>query len=234
MFDYSTGFNGLDSKFSKPIPATHHQVVVELHMTDMANAYVQGILFEMARVMPNQWDMMPISSEEMHNYIIYIISERVKAIHGSCANWRADKELWIPSFIQYLISQMGEVFVADKGILVTCELADKVDYSLEDALKVNQKLRLYAEEMKSFHQDAFPRGKEGSLDFMVTAVIEGVVRSLSVLSHPAVTLLTAFTDMRVVRVDDQDADSVFLERYDQRYDEVPYIKSVFSSQAGVI
>jgi hypothetical protein len=88
----------------------------------------------------------------------------------------------------------------------------------EDALAISDKISAY-EGYVQMVKDGMPRGIEGDVDLMTTALIAGFVRSIDVVDHISTTYITAFLNMKIKE------EAMYKVLYRVQYDDIGYISS---------
>lgn len=112
MADFSHVDLGTGSPTYRQMQSVHVCVDPGVIMDKYADAFVM----ELQRKAPLKYDRIKITKEEVRNYCSYLLSERIKSVHFECTDWKRLRVLWIPSFIQYALSCVGQVVLREYGI----------------------------------------------------------------------------------------------------------------------
>lgn len=200
-------------------------IEVELSAENLLGDYARGFVREAYRVNPLRAEQVDLKSEEVEEYAKYILSERVKCVKGECKDFRKLKSLYIPSYLQYNISMIGEVVIREKGIrlIPTCEPSEM---TLDQALVISNKIGAFEDDLQVV-RDAMPREITGDRDVMSTAMIAGYVRSMEKVQHVSATYVTAFLGMKLRQ------ELAFATLYRVQYDDVAFIASALTQHRGI-
>lgn len=193
-----------------------------LFVGDYAKAYCA----ELERRNPDRYDASGISEEDLNSYFLGLIAIRLDQIHGQCNVWRQAKELYIPSWIQFLLSGVGIVTDYTHGLILNPVY--KAQYDIDKMLDTSSKLRVFSSDGVSLHKDAFPRDIEGDADMMGMAIINGYIQSMSEIPHPIQSYVAAFLGLRL----EQEANYKMMYRV--RYDDVNFIRQMLKHEEAII
>lgn len=223
-----TSFDELDLGTGSPTSVSMETIDVQISgsalLTNFAKAFVQ----EAQRKSPLRFQVQPLTAEEVDDYCQYLLYQRVLSVKQECPHWRKLKVLFIPSFVQYNMSLVGKVVLRQFGLTLqpTMEPITKTDgsiYSYDDALIISEKIAAF-EDCLQMVQDAMPRGIDGDVDVMSTALISGYVRSMHVVKHLASTYVAAFMNLTLQK------EAAFSALYRVQYDDINFITSALCSQ----
>lgn len=151
-------------------------------------------------------------------YVHGLLMIRVESIHDNCPNWRRAKELGIPPYIQWNISQFGEVYDFENGRKFVPEISSEVKYDINRMLEISNLLKAFQTDGVKLLFDAFPRNRQGDKETMSYVIIGDYIKGQNVSSHPAKSYITAFLGMKLK----QESDHKIL--YGVRYDDVDYVR----------
>lgn len=214
-------FQSLDFGTGQPSPVKMETVEVVLSSGNLMNDYCKAFINEANRRMPLTAALKDaLTLDELQLYCDYLLTERVKCVYLNCPEWRKLKTLWIPSFIQYVLSCVGEVIVRDYGIKLMPVLPKYSELTFEQAAAISEKICAYADKLQMV-RDAMPRGVEGDIDVMSCAIIESYVRSWRKASHASFTYVAAFLDAHLKE------ELAFKALYRIQYDDLEYLRSAF-------
>lgn len=215
-------FSNLDFGSQKPYPAKIEDIHVSIN-TDYLSNFAKAFVRELHRKAPTLADdpAYRVSTEEVVKYCHYLLERRVHNVHGQCNNFRQLKVLWIPAWIQFCLSQIGEVTIRDYGIKLIPE-CDDCELTFDEAKVISDKIGMF-EDYVSIVKDAMPRGIEGDPYTMSMAVIDGYVRSFQKDAHPVHAYVGAFLNLQIAK------DNALKSIYRMTYDDVQYILSALTS-----
>lgn len=158
-----------------------------------------------------------ISAEEaMFHYFKGILKIRIESVHDNCPNWKRAKALYIPAWLQFTISRVGEFIDRKHGLKFSPVFGEEYDMSW--LLEFSEKLASFTEDGVEMFKDAFPRDREGSADTMSLAVIDNYVKG----QHQVASInsyIAAFLGFKLK------SDNNLAMLYRVRYDDVDFIAS---------
>ena len=204
--------------------ARHDDITVVITDDNIAKPYVHGFISEMYRINPIFSKAIQLSEEELMDYINYLISERCKQVNGDYHARNRNKNMWIPDFIQYVISMIGIVEKRELGLRMIPEYGSEV-ISYEQATVVSNKLA-QTQDFMSLSRNAFPKDEFGDAEVMTTVLVSTSVKSMNVLTHPVNQLITAFLGMRLKE------EAMHGILYRVQYDDLQYLTNVLASIGG--
>lgn len=219
-------FAELDLGSAKPTSVEMQTIEVELSHDHLLGDYAKAFVREAYRVNPLRAQQVDLNDQELVQYAQYLLYQRVLCVRGECKDFRKLKILYIPAFLQYALSMIGQVIIRDKGIRLvpTCEDLNGFGYS--DAVLVSNKVGAFEDDLQIV-QDAMPRDISGDRDVMSTALIAGYVRSMEKVDHVSATYVTAFLGMKLKE------ELAFATLYRVQYDDVAFIASALASHRGL-
>lgn len=221
------GFQNLDFTSSNPCPVTTETIVVELTDSNLFDGYAKAFVNETYRVNPLKAEKVQLTEEELTRYVQYLVFQRIQCVKMDCPDYRKLKVLYIPVWIQYVISMIGQVNLRDKGLKLEPEYTKPDDLmKFDEALAVSDKIAAFESELQVV-VDAMPRSIEGDADVMTTAMIDGYVRAMSKVGHVSATYVTAFMGMKLKE------EAAFKVLYRVQYDDIAFITSVLTKQKGL-
>lgn len=211
---------------TKPTTGKLETVNVEIDPKIMINDFGAAYASELHRRNPLRADQTNLTSEELTEYFTQILALRVQYIHDECKVWRQIKQLNIPTWIQFVISQVGRLIDYDFGLKVIPQLDYQID--LNFLLNVSIRLEAFKSDGVTMHKDAFPRSKDGDKDVMSMALIEGFVYSRTKDAHPLQSYVSAFLGLKLIE------EQTFKILYRVRYDDVDFIRSMLMTEETLI
>lgn len=183
MLDNNNSFATMTFGSAGPIPAKQETIVVEIDPAIMVDAYAESFVKEAERKNPLKAERVGLTAEEMRSYARFILKQRVLSVEGNCSLYRQLKPLYIPSYLQYAISMVGEVVIRQKGLRLIPHYDEKV-ITIEEAREISEKIGYFVEDLQIV-RDAMPRDAAGDVDTMSTALIAGYAMSIEKVEHEA-------------------------------------------------
>lgn len=219
-------FQNLDLGTGQPTSVPMETVDVQISSQLLVKNYAIAFVREAYRVAPLRAEQVALTSEEVVNYVDYLFTKRVECVDDNCKDWRKLKNLAIPSYVQYILSQVGTVVVRDYGLKLHPVVQTPSTMTFEDALVISDKIRAFENDLQVV-VDAMPREKTGNIDVMSCALIDGYVRSFRKAEHVSSTYAAAFANMKLVQ------ESAFNALYRVQYDDLEFIAAALAMQKGL-
>lgn len=211
-----------------PVAADMEDIIIEINPTDFLDGYSRAFVFEAQRTNPIMFDSNPITEQEVSAYSTFLISERIKSVHNQCPDWKNLKLLWIPDWIQYVISLIGKFTNYEFGLKFTPILNESVEViDIAEAFRISEKLSKYSTSM-GMHKDAMPRGDEGDEDVMSCALISNRIKATKRLAHPESSYVAAFAGLTLRK------EATMSILYRVSYDDINYIRNDFLSNKKIV
>jgi hypothetical protein len=211
---------------TKPTSALLETIVVqidsELILKDFAKAYAD----ELSRRNPTRAREVGLTEQELKDYFDGILAIRIESVEGYSPVWRQAKQLYIPSWIQFVISRVGEVIDTDRGLKIVPKFAGKYDF--DSLLVTSNRLRAFLSDGLALHKDAFPREREGDKDTMTMAIINGYVCGQVATTHPISSYVAAFLGFKLRE------EIAFKMLYRVRYDDIKYIQAMILAEESLL
>lgn len=224
---FASSFNSMNLGSGQPISVPLETIEVLISAENLLGDYARAFVKEAYRVNPLRAEQVGLTSEEVAKYSHYLLVQRVANIHDECSVFRKLKCLYIPVWIQYNLSMIGEVTIRDKGLrLVPVMEQTTPTLSFEEALAISEKIGMFEDDLQIV-QDAMPRSNAGDKDVMSTALIAGYVRSLEKVEHVSSTYVTTFLGMKLKE------EMAFKILYRVQYDDAAFIASAITTQRGL-
>lgn len=226
MSDVKHPFETLDLGSTKPTSVPMDVVHVEITSDNLLGDYARAFVREAYRVNPLRAEQVSLTEEEVQNYCTFLLTKRIECVEDACRDFRMLKNMYIPAWIQYNLSMIGEVLIRDKGLkLVPCML-ERSQMTIEEALAISDKIGAFEDDLQVF-LDAMPRSKAGDRDVMSTALIAGYVRALEPVEHVASTYVTAFLGMKLKE------EVAMAVLYRVQYDDLGFIAAALTRAKGL-
>jgi hypothetical protein len=226
MNSFASSFEALNLGTTQPTSVRMETVEVEVSMGDMVSQYGKAFVREAFRKNPLRAEQINLTDEEVTDYCDFLLTQRVRSIKGDCPDFRKLKCLYVPAYIQYVLSQIGEVTIREQGLKLVPTVKAESEMTLADAITISEKIGMLIDDLQIV-QDAMPRESEGCRDVMSTALIAGYVRSMKVVDHVSSTYVTAFLNMKLKQ------ESAFQALYRVQYDDIDFIASALTTQRGL-
>lgn len=217
----STNFEGMVIGAAKPTAVPTETINVSISATTLLNNYAQAFVSEARRKNPLTYNVVNLTVEEMIEYVKYLLMKRIECVENRCADFRMLKVLYIPSYIQYILSQIGEYLNRETGIKLVPKLDPKeakkiINYN--EALAISDKIRAFEDDLQMV-KDAMPRSIDGNGDVMSCALIADYVRAQHKVEHVASTYVAAFAGFKL------EEELAFKVLYRVQYDDIAFITS---------
>lgn len=222
----ATQFQSLDLGTGKPTSVPVEVVEVKVEIGDIASGFAKAFVNEAYRKAPLRAEQVNLSQEELEKYLDFLLQQRVLCVEGKCELFRKLKVLYIPSFVQYVLSLVGTVTMRDIGLTIRPVFEHENVISYEEALAISEKVGSFIDDLQIV-QDAMPRTAEGNQDVMSTALIAGYVRAIKPVQHVVATYVSAFLNFQLRK------ETAFQTLYRVQYDDVSFIASAFTTQKGL-
>jgi len=213
-----SGFTNLNLGSNPPIAIPMEEVEVNLSGAGLMEAYASAFVREAFRMNPERAKAVDLKEDELIAYANYLLTKRIEVINNDCKDFRNLKVLYIPSFLQYVLSLIGIFINRARGLKFIPILENPSKMSYKEALAVSEKVGSLQDDLQIV-QDAMPRDIYGNKDVMSTAIIAGYVRAYHEVDHPVATYVTAFLNMSLRK----ELDLAVLYRV--QYDDVEFITS---------
>lgn len=226
MENYVNALMKLDELTPHPTAVPTETVEIQISESDLFSGYAKAFINEMYRVNPLKAEQVELTEGEMVQYIRYLLVKRVETVHMNCPDFRRLKVLYIPSWIQYNLSMIGEVTLRDRGLKLLPIVDNDNIITYDQALIISDKIAAFENELQMV-RDGMPRSITGDADVMSTAMIDGYVRSLAKVDHVASTYVTAFMGMKLKE------EAAFKVLYRVQYDDLEFIASALTAQKGL-
>lgn len=220
-------FQNMDFGLSTPTSVPMEEVQVDISSASMIEDYAKAFVKEAYRVAPLKAEQVKISEEEVVAYATYLLTKRIECVNGMCPDFRLLKLLFIPSFIQYVLSMVGIVVNRAYGLKFTPIQSKPSKMTYDEAKVISEKIGAFIDDLQVV-QDGMPRDNAGNPDVMSSALIAGYVRSFQKVEHPAAVYVTAFLNMRLKK------ETAFQALYRIQYEDYEFLATAFSSMKGVI
>lgn len=206
--------------------------VEELSLTfnlSMFSDYAKAYYGEIQRRNIRKLESSELSVEELETYFKSLFIIRIKSLGISgFKEWRQARQLYIPAWIQLIISKYGVLNKPEFGIRIVPTIDGIVN--VNDLLVTSNKLSSFMDDGMFMVKDGFPREAEGDVDVMMMAVFENQVRGIIRPDNPSplAQLVTAFTNAKI------EQDTTLKALYRISYDDVDFIKSMLLNDRRLV
>lgn len=210
----------------------HGISVEEINLTfnlDMFSDYAKAYYGEIQRRNIRKLEATQLSIDELDEYFRGLFIIRIKSLHnGGFKDWRQAKLLFIPAWIQLIISKYGVLNKPEFGLRIVPTI--EAEININNLLITSQKLSSFTDDGMFMVRDGFPRDNEGDIDVMMMAVFENQVRGIIRPDNPSplAQLVAAFTNQKI------EQDTTFKALYRISYDEVDFIKSMLLNDRRLV
>jgi len=221
-----TDFSKLDIGSTQPITKPMETVEVVVTSAGLMGDYARAFVREAKRVNPDRAKQVDLTEDELVDYANYLLAKRIQCVNNTCSDFRRLKALYIPSYLQYVLSMIGLVIDRSYGLRLVPVMNEGPMMSLDDALLVSEKIGSFENDLQIV-QDAMPRDIYGDVNVMSTALIAGYVMSYQRVGHPAATYVTAFLGMTLRK------ETAFTALYRIQYDDLDFITAALLTQKGL-
>lgn len=222
----NVNYQELDFGTKSGTPIRQDLIEVKIGVSVMGKNYTAAMINHVCNVCPAIQERVNLTQEELDNYLLYLIQQRCDQCNGKCENWGRLKALYIPSYAQFVLSQIG-VFVDRKyaiKVVPIPEVESSISYS--QAVQISERLSEF-EDYLHMSNAAMPPQLEGDPVVMSSAIIADKVRSMSREMSPAMQYVVAFANMSLAK------ENAFAALYRTQYDDIETIQLQVTSRALV-
>ena len=240
-------------------PITTEVIDVKVGADSMLRAYGQAVVDEAQRTNPTLFNVEPITIDEIMEYAQFLLQARVDLVNVKPGvRVHQFKQLWIPVFIQHVLSSIGIVDYYKIGLKVRpiVEQTRVVNPQTQETMQSDGDITSAVEssvpgstDTKSYNldaaeafscklskyrdglqmvQNAMPSDFKGDPDVMSCAVINDYVRSLKQDTHPAAAYVAAFAGFQLVE------QTSLAALYRIQYDDMNFIKGMYRGARGIL
>lgn len=192
----------------------------------LLGSYAKAFVMEANRVAPFIQERVNLSVDEVQQYCSYLITQRVKIINGDGESTRKLKTLYIPAFIQYILSSVGIVIDRIYGLKLIPVVENPSTLKFSQAAEISERISMFIDKLQILY-DAMPYDESGDEEVMASVLIDDTIRSYKVLTHPAATYASAFLGSRLRK------DEALKAIYRISYDDVGFISAALITQKGI-
>lgn len=219
-------YQELDFGTKSGTPIRQDLIEVKIGVSVMGKNYVAAMINHVCNECPAIQERVQLTETELIDYLTYLIQQRCDQCAGKCENWGRLKALYIPSYAQFVLSQIG-VFTDRKyaiKVMPVPEVESTMTYA--QAVKISERLAEF-EDYLHMSNAAMPPQVEGDPVVMSSAIIADKVRSMSREMSPAMQYVVAFANMSLVK------ETAFSALYRTQYDDIETIQLQVTSRALV-
>jgi len=219
-------FSNIDLTGTKPTTVPMQTVQVMIEPTELFKGFSRAFVAEASRVAYRKAEQVKLTEEEVEKYITFLLYQRVLCVLNQCELYRKLKALYIPSWIQYNMSLIGEVIIREEGLRFVPTMA-KQEFDFNEMLQISEKIGCFERDLQIV-RDAMPRSTQGDVNLMSTAQIAGMIRTVKPVQHVSYTYSTAFLGMKLRE------EAMFQILYRQQYDSYDDIAAVLLSDHRIL
>lgn len=207
--DYGTRTSAVDTEEIRVV------VQPEIILNGWAEAYAR----ELARLNPIKYGTKAthVSGNELTAYFNTLLYFRIRQINDERIDcWRQLKSMAIPSWVEYMLTCVGIVYIRDYGLKIVPEMGETKPLSMSEMLEISEKLRMYENDGLVLHIDAMPRSREGDADVMSYTIAGQFIMGMKIC-QPLSSYMAAFLGLKI-------QEDKFMNLYRVRYDDLEFIK----------
>lgn len=194
----------------------------ELMVKDFATAYER----ELFRRNANRAEREKLTAAELYTYFQGLIAIHLEHDNvGTVKDWRKAKELYIPAWIQHVLSQVGTYVDPIRGLKFVPHI--KCQYDMKVMLEISDRLGAFRVDGLKIFKDAFPRNPEGDAEVMSMIIAEDCVRSMSPDAHPSSSYVAAFLGFKLRE------EMALLMMYRVKYDDIVYVHEMLLREESI-
>lgn len=174
------------------------EIKLELMLDEVMEEYAKAYYYELNRHNPNKFEVSDLTEKEVYDYFRGLMAIRIASVGDQGYKfWRQAKELLVPAWIQFVLTQYGILFKPEIGISIIPIVAYEPD--INAMLVTSRKLSSFKADGIFLEKDAIPRAKEGDEDVMMMAVFGSEVRGMMRESEPSPTaqLVVGFVNAKL-------------------------------------
>lgn len=203
------------------------EVSINLDSSIILKQFAVAYAKDLARRQPVRAKEVNLTAEELYEYFQGLLKIRVDSIHGTCSVWRQAKALYMPCWIEFVLTQIGIVVDRERGL----KLDPKFEFTLD-----MEKMKETSERLSSFMtgegavvlvKDAFPRKEEGDMETMSMAIIGDYVCSMAKTSHPIASYVAGFLGFTLEK------ETAFKMLYRVRYDDIEMLRELLIAEHSI-
>lgn len=210
---------------TKATTVKFEEIQVTINPDLIINDYAEAYSKELHRRNPSRASTVGVTKDELFEYFKTLLAIRVESISNDCKVWRQAKALLIPTWMEFVLSRVGEVIDNDRGLKITPIF--EFDYDINRAFETSDKLRAFLSDGLVLHKDAFPRTPDGDVETMSMVIIDDYVTSQTKDAHPIASYVAAFLGYKLKE------ELAFKMLYRVRYDDVNFISSMLLREGTV-
>lgn len=216
----------MDLGSSKGISIPMETIAVTISTEYLLGDYVKGFISEIDMRTPLRGQQIALTEAELMEYLGYLLTVRCQYVRGEKVPWQELKLLWIPSFMQFVLSLIGEVEDREFGIKVVPFMDKESKLTLQKAITISEKLAVLQDDF-DLVKDALPRTPVGNQSVMSSAVIGEYVRAYRKVEHPIYTYVAALLNMKLKE------ETALQSLYRFQYDDINFIHAALTVHRGI-
>lgn len=204
---------------SVPMRDLHVKVGIE-GMASFNEAFVR----EGERKNPLMAEKVNLTTEELADYEMFLLVNRVDIVDGKCKTFRMLKRLAMPCFVERVLTDVGRVTIRERGLDIHPAVDDsyrKKMISLDDAIVISQKIESFYDDL-AVVLGAMPGDEGGNSETMTLALIEDYVVGMGDYDDPLVQYIVFALQCMLIETE-------YNSLYYMRYDDVRTIEANMSA-----
>jgi len=203
-------------------------IEVRINPDLMVKDYAKATVLEMYRMNPIKFEGLSITEEDVYYYFSQLLSLRIQQVNGQKVPWRLMKSFCAPAWIEFSLTNIGEVILADLGLrFIPVESESPAAYSEERMLSISSALRSFEREGLAIVVNVFATSVNGDPEVMTLCILDGYVHGMNVNSHPVKSYVASFLGQTLVK------EQSFKVLYRVRYDDIHYVASTLLNDPKV-
>lgn len=158
-------------------------------------AYTDELYANITMAISMKGGVFNVTHEEFVKYCENLISLRVSYVRKERISFGPTERIVVPSFLSLILSNIGIARHVDYGIELVPKIEQVEKLTDVEMRRISNSLKLL-KGMGFEYAEGYARDREGSLEFMTFALIDGMVYSISKDSHPVYALLACTLGIR--------------------------------------
>lgn len=220
-------------------PVDYQVVEVEIHPDFMVADWGEAYAADLERRNPLKFksssylfngEKKQLTAQVITNYMAQLIIYRVDDVNNKLKGlYHLVKQLGIPTWIQYVISSIGNADDWDRGLHFVPVLPQSVVMmDINEMLAISHVLRSFTSDGKPFFTNAWPKTKDGDKDVMSYAVVDGFVSGNDKSALPIKTYVAGFLGAKLRQ------EITFKMLYRMNYDEVAQLRAMLITNDTIL
>lgn len=112
-------YDSLDLGSASAISVPLEVIEVSLGQGSLIDQFADQFVSETHWANPLRAEQVGLTEDEMRQYVRFLVFLRVLGVHEKLPKFHRTRSLYMPAFVQYILSMVGDVIIRDKGIKLT-------------------------------------------------------------------------------------------------------------------